>query len=156
MQVRLCDVPTPQKEVFFAVLTVALGAMASWQAPGMFDFFHLQSTGPKLQIHIFSIFCGTLSVMYLGMHLCRAPLLRKINLRYLSLRALLIEQFQEARSDPVSSGNVQILMAYQTDLAVLERHYADALNPSRTHATAHVIGMVLGLICGVLQFAIAG
>lgn len=69
---------------------------------------------------------------------------------------LITERFLEANSDPANRRSVQITTAYQTDRAILERHYADALDPSRTHATANVIGLVLAVVSGLLLLTTAG
>ncbi|ELK4796412.1 TPA: hypothetical protein ACLESW_001416 [Pseudomonas aeruginosa] len=154
--VKLCDVPTPLKEVFFAVIAVAMAAMASWRAPGVFDVFHLQSAGPKLSVQVFSGICLIMSAPYMAIHLCRAPLLRKLRSRYETLQSSLSARFAEANRAPASDRSVQIRMDHQTDRAILERHYADALDPSRTHATANVIGVLLAVVGGVLLLTTAG
>ncbi|OVZ07715.1 hypothetical protein CDO37_17020 [Pseudomonas aeruginosa] len=133
-----------------------MGAMASWRAPGVFDYFHLQTPGLKLQIQTFAVYCGVISAMYMGIGYCRAPLLRRMRSRYASFREALIRRFHEASNAPRIIGNVQVMMDFESDMQALERHYAHALDPRKTHGTALAIGLVLAVVSGVLQAAVSG
>ena len=154
--VRLDPVPTPGKEVFFAVVTVAMLAMASSRAPGAFNFLHLQTPGMKLSIQVFATLCMGLSSMYASLRFWRARLLCRIIASYTAHTAALTTRHSEAKRSPRTPQNIKVLMDYESDMRALKRHYAHALDPYKTNQTAKVIAGVLFAVGLVLQLASAG
>ena len=150
------NVPTPRKEVFFAVVSVGMGAIASWHSPGAFNFFELQTVGEKLSVQVFGAYCALLSGLYLAIDIFRVPLQRRRIAEHAQLRDTARRDFCLARLTPRSRQSIQVMWDHEALLERLDRHFAHALDPGRTHLTAKVIGLLLGCVGFLLQVATFG
>lgn len=150
------NVPTPSREVFFAVIAVGMGAIASWHSPGAFNFFELQTAGEKLSLQVFGVYCVLLSSLYLAIEILRDPLLRRRVAQHAQLRDAARQDFYLARLTPRSRKSIQVMWCHEALLERLDRHFAHAIDPSRTHRTAKVIGLLLGCVGFFVQVATSG
>lgn len=149
-------VPTPGREIFFAVIAVGIGAIASWHSPGAFNFFKLQTVGNKLSLQVFGVYCVLLSSLYLAIDILRDPLLRRRVAQHAQLRDAARQEFYLARLTPRSRKSFQVMWCHEALLERLDRHFAHAIDPNRTHRTAKVLGLLLGCIGFLVQVATSG
>ncbi|WP_139346958.1 hypothetical protein [Pseudomonas oryzihabitans] len=150
------NVPTPTREVVFAVVAVGMGVIASWHSPGMLNFFELQTVGEKLPLQVFGAYCVLLGGLYLAIDFLRGPLLRRRIAEHAQLRDAARRDFCLARLTPRSRQSIQVMWDHEILLERLDRHFAHAIDPGHTHLTAKVIGLVLGCVGFLLQVATSG